>query len=66
MIPFANTVIDRMGGTTAAAKFCEIEPASVSGWRKKGIPKLRLQWLRLVRPEIFADLEESIEEQAAA
>jgi hypothetical protein len=66
MISLANTVIDRMGGTTAAANYFEIEPASISGWRKKGIPKLRLQWLRLVRPELFADLEEHATEQAAA
>jgi hypothetical protein len=49
----ANEIIDQLGGTTAAAKLCEISPASVSEWRHKGIPKARMQFLRLARPDIF-------------
>ena len=46
-------VIDRLGGTTAVAKICEIEPASVSEWRHNGIPKARLMYLRVVYPKAF-------------
>ncbi|PYE21354.1 hypothetical protein C7410_115197 [Paraburkholderia silvatlantica] len=52
-----NIIIDRLGGTTAVAKLCECRPPSVHQWRQDGIPKYRLQFLRLARPEVFADLE---------
>lgn len=48
-----NVVIDRLGGTGAVARICEINPASVSGWRENGIPKSRVQFLRAVYPEAF-------------
>lgn len=64
MDSFANTVIDRLGGTTAVAKLCECKPPSVHQWRTDGIPNYRLQFLRLARPEAFEGLES--EKQAAA
>ncbi|NIF51431.1 hypothetical protein [Burkholderia sp. Ax-1724] len=48
-----NVVIDRLGGTSETARLFEIEPASVSGWRKLGIPKARLQFLRVARPDVL-------------
>tara|TARA_R110000824_G_scaffold137534_1_gene301654 strand:+ start:893 stop:1093 length:201 start_codon:yes stop_codon:yes gene_type:complete len=51
--PTANEIIDRIGGTGATATLCEIKPGSVSEWRHKGIPKARMQFLRLARPDIF-------------
>jgi hypothetical protein len=48
-----NVVIDRLGGTSAAARICDIEPASVSGWKKNGIPKPWVKFLRLAYPEAF-------------
>lgn len=48
-----SEIIDRIGGTAATARLCEIKPGSVSEWRKKGIPKARLQFLRLARPDVF-------------
>lgn len=51
-----NIVIDRLGGTGAVARICEVDPASISGWRKKGIPKARVQFLRVVYPEAFLPL----------
>lgn len=50
-----NVVIDRLGGTGAVARICEIEAASVSGWRtsKNGIPKPWVKFLRLAYPEAF-------------
>ena len=49
----ANTLIKRLGGTTKAAKFFEIEPPSVCGWRKHGMPKSRVMLLRVTNPEWF-------------
>lgn len=52
-IQTANTIIDRLGGTSATARLCEVQPPSVSEWRKTGIPKAQLRFLRLARPEVF-------------
>jgi hypothetical protein len=57
MNQLANTVIDRLGGTTATAKICECQPPSVHEWRIKGIPKARLQFLRVAYPTAFDGLE---------
>lgn len=51
----ANMIIDLLGGTAATARLCEIAPSSVSEWRTRGIPKARLQFLRLAKPEVFAE-----------
>lgn len=62
---YANTIVDRLGGTTAAAAFFEIKLPSVSNWRTNGIPKYRLQYLRLARPDVFEGLEEPANEELA-
>lgn len=52
----ANELIDKLGGTSEVARMCEINPASVSEWRQRGeIPKARLMYLKLLRPEIFTE-----------
>lgn len=35
----ANTIIDRFGGTSAAAAIFGVLPSAVSNWRKHGIPR---------------------------
>lgn len=50
-----SALIDRLGGTTAVAKMCDLKPPSVSEWRKAGIPKPWLKFLRLARPDVFSD-----------
>ena len=52
----ASQVSDRLGGTSATAALCEIKPASVSEWRHSGIPKARVMYLKLLRPEVFYSL----------
>ncbi len=52
-IVFDNWVIDELGGTSAVARIFDIKPASVSEWRKDGIPKPRRQYLQLFRPSLF-------------
>lgn len=49
----AVRIIAALGGTTATARLFEIAPASVSEWRYAGIPKARMQFLRLLRPDLF-------------
>lgn len=50
-----SSLIDRLGGTMAVAKMFGIKSPSVSEWRRGGIPKSRLMFLKLARPELFAD-----------
>lgn len=51
----ANSIIDRLGGTMATAKLCDVAPSAISQWRLNGIPKSRLMFLKLARPDVFAD-----------
>lgn len=46
-------IIDSLGGTTRTAEMCEVSPAAVSQWRRNGIPKAQLRFLRLKRPDVF-------------
>lgn len=50
-----NDLIDKLGGTTEVARIFGIKPPSVSEWRVSGIPKARLMYLRLLRPEVFVE-----------
>lgn len=58
-----SELIDRLGGTGEVARLCEVQPPSVSEWRYCGIPRARIKFLRLVRPEMFndADLKVGVE-----
>ena len=60
-----SKLIDTLGGTSAVAEMFEIKPSSVSGWRTEGIPKARLQTLKLMRPDLFNDQPPQICEAAA-
>lgn len=48
----ANEIIDALGGTSETARLCEIKPPSVAEWRIRGIPKSRVMYLRLLRPDL--------------
>ena len=50
----ACEIINALGGTTATADIFEIAPSSVSEWRRTGVPKARLMFLKLARPEVFS------------
>jgi len=50
-------VIDAFGGTAATAQLCEVRMPSVSEWRRNGIPRARLLFLKLARPDLFASLD---------
>lgn len=52
----ASEIIARLGGTTKTAELCEVSPSAVSQWLADGvIPKPRLMFLKLARPDVFAD-----------
>lgn len=57
----ANLIIDALGGTAEVARLCNVKSPSVSEWRQNGIPPARLQYLRLLRPEVFADQDDKSE-----
>jgi len=54
---YACAVIDALGGTAATAQLCQVRMPSVSEWRRNGIPRARLLFLKLARPDLFASLE---------
>lgn len=49
----ANRIIDELGGTSVVAELFEITTGGVSQWRTDGIPKPRLQYIQLLRPDLF-------------
>jgi len=61
----AVQIIDALGGTNAVARMCEITPPSVSDWKKTGIPKAWLKYLRLARPDVFIGSAPLPEQEAA-
>lgn len=42
----ASILIDGLGGTSVVAALCQVEPPSVSEWRRNGIPRARLLYLQ--------------------
>lgn len=49
-----SDLIDKLGGTTKAAEFFEVSAPSISEWRMTGLPKARMMFLKLARPDFFA------------
>lgn len=60
----ANTIIDRLGGTSEVARMCKVKPPSVSEWRRDGIPEPRLMYLMLLRPDVFTEAPEQTQKVA--
>lgn len=54
-----SEIIERLGGPTRTAELCEVTTQAVCQWRENGIPKARLQFLRLARPDIFKTAQQS-------
>lgn len=50
-----SKIIERLGGTAKAAALFQVTPSAVSQWQENGIPKARLMFLELARPDIFKD-----------
>lgn len=52
----ANRIIDAMGGTVKVSETFSITTGGVSQWRTDGIPESRLFAIKLLRPDLFADV----------
>ena len=50
----SSEIIDKLGGTAEVARICEVKQGSVSEWRTAGIPRARLMYLKVIRPDVFA------------
>lgn len=48
-----HEIISRLGGTVKTAILCDVTASAVSQWLTSGIPKARLMFLMLARPEVF-------------
>ena len=42
----SREVINALGGTTEVSRLCVVQLAAVSQWKKNGIPRARLMFLR--------------------
>ena len=42
----ATKVIEVLGGTAAVARLCDVRMPSVSDWKRDGIPRARMMFLR--------------------
>ncbi|WP_155633558.1 hypothetical protein [Burkholderia cepacia] len=49
--PIADLIIDGLGGTNVVAELCDCSASAVSQWRHDGVPKPRISFLRLARPD---------------
>lgn len=50
----AVKIIETLGGPVRVSKLCGISQPSVTLWKKRGIPKSQLNFLRLLSPEVDA------------
>lgn len=46
-------IIEQLGGTAAVARLCAVKMSAVSQWKTNGIPKARLMYLKVIKPEVF-------------
>ena len=54
----ATEIIQRLGGPANTARLCEVTIQAVSQWQANGIPKARLKFLELARPDVFKAVEQ--------
>lgn len=53
----AIKIIDALGGTAETARLFDIRMPSVSAWRAEGIPKPRMQYLEVAKPEALKGVD---------
>lgn len=66
----STELIKRLGGSGEVARLCDVTVGAVSQWKTAGIPKARLMYLRVIRPDAFeqdasADNQEANQETVA-
>ncbi|EFI63659.1 MULTISPECIES: hypothetical protein [Comamonas] len=53
----ATKVIDALGGTFAVARIFDIKPPSVSDWKRDGIPRARVMYLKAAYRKALAGID---------
>lgn len=53
----ATQVVNALGGTAAVARLFDISMPSVSDWKKEGIPRARMMFLRVVCEKELAGID---------
>lgn len=53
----AATVVERLGDTAEVARMFEVKMPSVSDWKKFGIPKARMMFIKAVRPDVLDGID---------
>lgn len=48
-----SEIIDKLGGTVAVARICNVSSQAVSKWRIDGIPEARIMYIKLLNPDLF-------------
>jgi len=48
-----NRIIAALGGPSKAGRLLGISKSAVSQWRKNGVPKTQLKYLRVAHPQVF-------------
>lgn len=54
----ANTIIDRLGGTSAVAEITDLTSGAISQWRTNGIPDPWLRLFKATRPDVFENIND--------
>ena len=63
----SEKIIAELGGPSEVARLCEVAPQAVSQWfgidprtgEQRKIPKPRLMYLKAIRPDVFARVQEA-------
>ena len=53
-ISLTNAILEELGGVNAVSRICSLTNPSVSNWKKKGIPKAWVFYLKLKYPKLKA------------
>lgn len=53
----ATTIVERLGDTAEVARMFEVRMPSVSDWKKSGIPKARMMFIKAVRPDVLEGID---------
>lgn len=57
MNPYATKIIEALGGTAEVARLFDISMASVSGWKKNGIPRACAMYLHVAHQKRLKGLD---------
>ncbi len=55
----ATQIIDALGGTAAVARMFDLSMPSVSDWKKTGIPKARMMYLKVAHSKKLKGIDTS-------